>query len=334
MFPDAHQSIPLQAIDDPLLLEKEISLSVLRMDQTDPIISGNKWFKLKHNFIAAKKQGFQTLLSFGGRYSNHIHALATAGKACGFNTIGIIRGEECLPLNPTLSDAVAQGMRLYYVNRQIYRDKHSHAVVKQLQSMVTQDAPFMSKQKHENSDPDKKPPDQFYLLPEGGTNDLAVKGAAEIAAFIPKQTDFVCLPLGTGGTAAGIITGLAQAGQQQTRVLGFAAMKGGEFLEQAVRNLLVRQKKLATLPRWQLVYDYHFGGFGKVSRPLAFFIQDFEQKHALELEPIYTAKMMYAIVKLINDNYFPKGSKIIAIHTGGLQGKRGMQEKLQTLLSD
>jgi len=331
MFPEAHQSIPLKVINDPLLLEKQLSLSILRTDQTDPVISGNKWFKLKHNFIAAKNQGYQTLLSFGGPYSNHIHALATAGKTYGFNTIGIIRGEQHLPLNPTLADVVAQGMKLYYVDRQTYRNKHTPEVIKQLGDMITNDAPFSNKQKPKKTD--FKPPEQFYLVPEGGTNELAVKGAAEIAAFIPAHTDFVCVPVGTGGTVAGIITGLAQACQQQTRVLGFAAMKGGEFLEQAIHTLLDRQKALTRQPEWQLFYDYHFGGFGKVTQSLAFFIQDFEKKYALELEPIYTAKMMYAIVELIKQDYFPKGSQIVAIHTGGLQGKRGMQEKLDSLLS-
>jgi len=313
MLPKPQYPISLQTIDDQLLTDKQLSLSLLRIDQINPLISGNKWFKLKHNLIAAKQQGYQTLLSFGGPYSNHLHALAAAGQAADFNTIGIIRGEEHLPLNPTLSDVVAQGMKLYYLNRSTYRNKHKPEVIAHIRAMVAED---------------------FYLVPEGGTNDLAVKGAAEIAALIPDDSSDVCVPCGTGGTIAGIITGLSanirKPQRHQPRVLGFPALKGGQFLQQTITELL----KSNTQINWQLFHNYHFGGFGKINQSLALFIHEFEKKHALELDPIYTAKMMYAIVHLIEQDFFPKGSKIVAVHTGGLQGKRGMEQKIQSLIAN
>ncbi len=332
MFPNPKHDIPLQALYNQSLTDKDLSLLVLRSDQIDPVISGNKWFKLKHNLLKAQQQGYQTLLSFGGPYSNHLHALAAAGKAHQFNTIGVIRGEEHLPLNPTLADIVAQGMKLYYINRISYRNKHTPEVINRLKTMIAEDDPFFDRHKSA-----KQRASNFFLLPEGGTNDLAVKGAAEIASFIPENTDYVCVPCGTGGTIAGIINGLNTSGRHQTRVLGFAALKGGQFLEQTISHLLFEresgQTKLTTRVIWQLLHDYHFGGFGKINQSLALFIHDFEKKYPIALDPIYTAKMMYAIVSLIEEDFFPKGSKIVAVHTGGLQGRRAMEQKIQTLIA-
>ncbi len=315
-------TIPIQKIQHPIFIKNKLILEVLRTDKTDPVISGNKWFKLKYNLIEAKEQGYTTLMSFGGPYSNHLHALATAGKANGFNTIGIIRGEEHLPLNPTLSDVTQQGMKLYYINRKMYRNKHTPQVLEQLKQMITKARPFS------NSEP-------YYLVPEGGTNATAIKGAAEIASFIPDNTDFICVPCGTGGTAAGIISGVSSLNSsensQKKTILGFPAMKGGEFLEQTIHSYL--SNDLSPLTSWQLLYDWHFGGFGKINKTLALFIEDFEQKYSIDLDPIYTAKMMYAIVSMAKNDYFPEGSKIVVIHTGGLQGKRGMKQKMINLCS-
>lgn len=320
-------SIPLQLIQHPLFAEKGLTLEILRTDQIDPVISGNKWFKLKPNLLEAKQQGHKTLLSFGGPYSNHLHSLAAAGKADHFNTIGIIRGEQHLPLNPTLSDITKQGMKLYYVNRQTYRNKHLPEVIEQLKQLITEDDPF-NQGRHAG---------QFYLLPEGGTNKLAVTGAAEIAAFIPGDADYICVPCGTGGTIAGIIAGLSISTQVKTNqkqtVLGFPAMKGAQFLEPIIADLIKEQKRPATQVLWKLLYDWSFGGFGRINAALALFIDDFEKKYPVELDPVYTAKMMYAIVSMVEKEFFPRGSRIIAVHTGGLQGKRGMQQRIQALLS-
>lgn len=320
-------TIPLQRLEHPLFTEKELTVDILRTDQTDPLISGNKWFKLKYNLRQAQQQGHHTLLSFGGPYSNHLHALAAAGKALQLNTIGIIRGEAHLPLNPTLSDITAQGMKLYYINRQTYRNKHRPEVIAQLKQHIIADDPF-----HKGDQAG-----QFYLLPEGGTNQLAVAGVAEIAQFIPAQSHFVCLPCGTGGTMAGVICGLSAADHTQTnkqiKVLGFPAMKGGQFLSEVINQLLTEQDRPQQPISWELIHDWHFGGFGKINITLAKFIENFENNYPLQLDPVYTAKMMYGIVSMAEQNFFPRGSRIVAIHTGGLQGKRGMQEKIQTLLS-
>lgn len=333
-------SIPLQIIQHPLFYEKGLTLEILRTDKTDAVISGNKWFKLKYNLLEAKKQGYKTLLSFGGPYSNHLHALATAGKASNFNTIGIIRGEQHLPLNPTLSDITDQGMKLYYVNRKTYRNKHLPEVIEQIKQLVIEDDPF-DERMHAG---------QFYLVPEGGTNKLAVLGASEISSFIPDDADYVCVPCGTGGTIAGIISGLSlqisiaqkntlqQENKIKPKLLGFPAMKGGHFLEQIISTLLMeecltKERLSTTHVSWELLYDWHFGGFGKINKTLALFIRDFEKNYAVDLDPVYTAKMMYAIVSMAEKDFFPRGSKIIAIHTGGLQGKRGMEQQINTLLS-
>jgi 1-aminocyclopropane-1-carboxylate deaminase len=313
--------IPLDCISHPLLIEKGISLEVLRIDQSDPIVSGNKWFKLKYNLLQAKQEGFKTLLSFGGPFSNHLHALAAAGKAQQFNTIGIIRGEEHLPLNPTLSDAVNNGMKLYYVDRKTYRKKHLPEVNDLIVSNIIAAQTTENDLKKEN----------IYIIPEGGTNELAIKGAAEIVSFIPQSADFICLACGTGGTLAGVLSAVNQSNKHHARILGFPALKGAEFLHEHILSLL-SQDTITT--SWQLFYNYHFGGFGKLNHQLVQFMQQFETDHAIELDPIYTAKMLFAVFDLIECNFFPKGSRIIAIHTGGIQGKRGMQHKIQSLLNN
>lgn len=316
---DLKAPILIDKISHHLCIEKNISFSILRLDQTDSLISGNKWFKLKYNLIEARQQGFKTLLSFGGPFSNHIHALAAAGKRQHFNSIGIVRGEQHLPLNPTLSDAVNNGMKLYYIDRKTYRNKHLQTVIDQILSTVLHDTPFPQAAKKED----------IYIVPEGGTNTLAIKGAAEITSFIPQPTDIICVPCGTGGTIAGIISGVEHSRTHHARVFGFPALKGAEFLHKHISSLL--SKQAITTP-WQLFYDYHFGGFGKINKELALFIQDFETQYEIELDPVYTAKMLFAIFALIKSDFFPKGSKIIAVHTGGLQGRRGMQQKIQTLI--
>ncbi len=327
--------IPLQSLDTRLFENTPVkasnnrptlSVSILRTDKTSPLISGNKWFKLKYSLLDAQQQGYNTLLSFGGPYSNHLHALAGAGKQYHFKTIGIIRGEEHCSLNsgslnPTLTDLKTLGMQLYYINRQQYRKKHEPEFIRHLLGRLKTENYLTSNE-------------AVYLIPEGGTNALAIKGTAEIAELIPDNTDYVCVACGTGGTLAGIIHGLNNK-HARTKILGFPALKGAQFLEQEINKLL---KLLPHSPptvkaqkNWELVYDYHFGGFGKMTPELAQFIIEFEQKHSIPLDPVYTGKMMYGIVELINNNYFPPHSRILIIHSGGLQGRRGMEAKIKEL---
>ncbi len=284
---------PLQELNDESLEKAGVRLLIKREDQVHPIISGNKWHKLKYNLEAAKAQKYNTLLSFGGAYSNHIHALAGAGNAYGFNTIGIIRGESYNPLNSTLQFAVDHGMRLHYLNRSDYRRKHESEIIDDLKERFG----------------------EFYLIPEGGSNALAVKGCKEIIADINIPFDVITSPCGTGGTLAGLIAGL----KVKQKALGFAVLKGADFLQDDIAQLLQFANE-SNHDNWQINLDYHFGGYAKIKPALLNFIDEFEAKHAIPLEPIYTGKMMYGLFDLIRQGEFSRSTAIVAIHTGGLQG--------------
>jgi len=291
---------PLTEIFDPLFENKKIRLFIKREDLTDDFISGNKWYKLKYNLIEAEKFGYKTLLTFGGAYSNHIHATAAAGKKYGFKTIGVIRGEEHLPLNPTLSSAQKNEMICEYIDRKSYRNKYDKGLIQTLKEKFG----------------------DFYLIPEGGSNYLAIKGCAEIIPSIKTEFNFVCSACGTGGTLAGLILGL----NSKSFALGFSVLKGGEFLYQNVRSLLLHYQK-ENLDNWQINLDYHFGGYAKTNKELNNFSTEFKVKHNIPIEPIYTGKMFYGIYDLIKKNFFPANSKIVALHTGGLQGLKGLEQR-------
>jgi len=278
MFPET-KNIPLQKIETAFLKEKEINLFVLRLDLVHSYISGNKWFKLKYNLEEAKRQGKNTLLTFGGAYSNHIIATAAAGKDFGFKTIGIIRGEELNENdNSVLQFAKNCGMELRFVSREEYRIK------------------------------DLPNPDEFYMLPEGGTNELAVKGCSEISSLIDIEFDYISCAVGTGGTIAGIVSSL----KENQKAIGFPVLKGGGFLKNEIEKLV------HTNANFELQTEYHFGGYAKKNEGLLNFISDFKSNHNIQLDFVYTGKMMFGIFDLIMKNYFQKGATIVAIHTGGL----------------
>lgn len=274
----------------PFKFPQGIQLYLKREDCLHATISGNKFRKLKYNLIEAKAQGATTLLTFGGAYSNHIAAVAAAGKECGFKTLGIIRGEELIEKvldNPTLRHAQDNSMQLHFISRSDYRRKIDADFIEQLKSKFG----------------------EFYLIPEGGTNSNAVQGCEEILTEQDKQDfDFVCCAVGTGGTIAGIIN----SSSEKQKVLGFPALKG-DFLFEEIRQWITREN-------WDLCLDYHFGGYAKTTPELLEFIQNFQQQTDIEIEPIYTGKMLFGICDLIERGYFPANSRILAIHTGGLQG--------------
>ncbi len=291
-----------QFLSDCLLKKKEISLAVKREDLLHEHISGNKFRKLYYNIIAAKEKGYHTLLTFGGAYSNHIAATAAAGKEYGLHTIGIIRGQELgenlgktLSENPTLAFAHAQGMKFHFVSREAYRHKTEPEFIRELFQLFG----------------------NFYLVPEGGTNELAVKGTEEILTPQDKEFDFICSAVGTGGTIAGIIN----SSFPHQKILGFPALKEN-FLHRDIQKYVHKDN-------WELIRDYHFGGFAKIDEKLVGFINMVNSLHNLPLDPVYTGKMLYGIIDLIKKDYFPKGSKILAIHTGGLQGRDGMNLRLK-----
>ena len=291
-----------QQLNDCLLRKKEITLVIKREDLLHEHVSGNKFRKLYYNVIEAREKGYDKLLTFGGAYSNHIAATAAAGNELGIETIGVIRGDELgeniektLQENPTLRFAVSQGMQLHFVSRKAYRQKTNPEFIANLFQLFG----------------------KFYLVPEGGTNELAVKGTEEILTPEDESFDYICSAIGTGGTIAGLIN----SAKSHQKVLGFPALKEN-FLHQNIA-------KYTQSDNWTLIRDYNFGGFAKIDKKLVDFINMVNTLHNLPLDPVYTGKMLYGIIDLIKKDYFPKGSKILAIHTGGLQGKDGMNIRLK-----
>lgn len=274
-----------------------VKLFIKREDLLHPFISGNKYRKLKYNLLEFEHKKFDAIITFGGAYSNHIAATAYACKERGINCVGVIRGDELwksINENPTLKFAQECGMKFEFITREQYRDKNSE----ELNSYLIN--------KYGNS----------FVLPEGGTNDLAVKGCEEIVTNDDDKYNFICCAVGTGGTISGIIN----SSKESQKILGFPALKG-EFLKQEICNF-------AKKSNWDLITNYHFGGYGKVNDELINFINSFYDNTNIPLDPIYTGKLVYAVVDLINKNFFPENSEILLIHTGGLQGIKGMNQIL------
>ena len=293
---------PTQRVNDPILASLGVQLSVLRLDLVHPTINGNKWYKLKYNLQRAREEGHTTLLTVGGAYSTHLYATAAAGRTYGFKTIGIVRGEAHEPLNPTLCFAQAQGMQLHYVSREAFRQRGEAAFQQDLLERFG----------------------RHYYLPEGGTNVLAVRGCVEI---VPAELpfDYVACCVGTGGTLAGVLVGTAEC----ATVLGFPALKGGAFLREEV-DQLTHQYNGQRYDHYRLVEDYHFGGYARVKPELIEFINRFFKAIGIPLEPVYTGKMLYGLYDMIEKGYFLSGSRILAIHSGGLQGIAGFNERYQS----
>lgn len=297
-------SAPIEEISEPLFQEKRIKLYLKREDKLHPEISGNKWRKLKYNLMEARKRGHHTLLTFGGAYSNHIYALASAGAEFGFKTIGVIRGDEKLPFNPTLKFAAEKGMLLHFISREEFKLKSSENLQKHFAQMFG----------------------DFYCIPEGGANSLGIKGCKEIISEIDKPFDFICTSCGTGNTLAGLISGL----EGKNYAIGFSALKG-HFLGDEVKDLL-ENINCPEYSNWHVQEEYHFGGYAKYDAALVGFINEFKQKHNIALDPIYTGKMFFGLYDMIAKSYFKEGAEIIALHTGGLQGIAGFNERYGKLL--
>ena len=286
---------PLQLLSSPLLESKNIKLYVKRDDLIHPIIGGNKWRKLKYNIAALTEN--KPVLSFGGAFSNHIYALAGMGNMLGVKTIGVIRGEPCEPLNRTLAYAKKSGMQLYYVSREDYRLKEAPA--------------FIEKLKLKFGD--------FTLLPEGGSNKLALQGCSESMDELNQQLDdydVVCVPCGTGGTLAGLVSS-GVINQTNKKIMGFSVLKGGDFLNENIDKLLSGNDKKNK--NWEINLDYHFNGYAKKTPELIDFISAFKKEFNIKLEPVYSGKMFFGLFDLIKKDCFIRGATIVAIHTGGLQ---------------
>ncbi|MEJ2584727.1 MAG: pyridoxal-phosphate dependent enzyme [Robiginitalea sp.] len=286
-----------QALELPILSRHGVTLAVKREDLLFPLLSGNKFRKLKYNLKYAREEGFKTLLTFGGAFSNHLHATAAAGRHYGLKTIGLVRGEELAekPLNPTLAAVRKNGMQLEFLSRQTYRRKSEQAFLDTLRERFG----------------------PVFILPEGGTNQRAVRGCEEILGEGDRGFSHIWCPVGTGGTLAG----LARSAWPDQQLLGYPAIRAGSLESQLH----------AWIPgdHWNIIGGYHFGGYGKVTAELIEFINDFKGATGIALDPVYTGKMMYGILEGIRRKDIPEGSRVLAIHTGGLQGIAGMNMRLK-----
>ncbi|MFD2719150.1 1-aminocyclopropane-1-carboxylate deaminase/D-cysteine desulfhydrase [Hymenobacter monticola] len=295
----------LQEIREPVANARGVRLLLWRDDLAHPDLPGNKARKLKYNLQAARAQGHRTLLTFGGAYSNHLAAVATAGRLLDFRTIGLVRGDAPTAgaaLNPTLTQAAADGMALHYLDRSSYRRRAEPEFLAEVQARFG----------------------PAYVLPEGGTNVLALPGCAELVDEIRAQVEFdaLAVAVGTGGTLAGLLTGLC--GLEQA--LGVAALKNGGFLRAEIDEL-TQQAVGKTFPDYSLQTDYHFGGYARYSAELLAFIEAFQQRHGVLLDPIYTGKMLFGVLDLIRQGHFAPGSTVVAIHTGGQQAWAGWHQR-------
>ena len=286
MFDHIAFPIPYQTLQ----LPQPVQLTIKRLDLIHPQISGNKFFKLKYNLLAAQQQGFSQVLTFGGAFSNHIAATAFAAQHFGFQSIGMIRGEELASqqFNPTLQTAQDLGMQLHFLSRFEYRLRHQAEYLQQLQQQYP----------------------QAFIIPEGGSNALAIQGTQEILSPDDLENyDVICCAVGTGGTLAGII----ESSSEQQHVLGFSALKG-DFLKHDIQQWTDKSN-------WSLTDAYCCGGYAKTTLELLQFMQQFEQQYDIPLEQVYTAKMMMGLLDLIQYHHFPAHTRILVIHTGGVQGK-------------
>ncbi len=277
---------PLQKIESELLTAKSVTLYVKRDDLTHFYIQGNKWRKLKYNLERARELKCNTLLTFGGPKSNHIYATAAAGKEFSFKTIGVIRGYENLPLTSTLAFAKEQGMEFVFLSKSEYPNRFSDSFLEQMKSRFG----------------------DFFMIPDGGTNEYALKGVGEMVDEIEIDFAVLAVGMGTGGTLAGCAK--AVPGKS---VIGFSSLLG-EGLDEDIKKLIGEDYS-----NWTINKDYHFGGYAKMTGELTSFITSFQAEHGILLEPVYTSKMMFGVMDLISKDYFPKGTNIVAIHTGGLQ---------------
>lgn len=305
---------PIQKIEHPLFINNKLHVFIKRDDLIHPIISGNKWRKLKHNIRYAKAQGYEGILSFGGAYSNHIHALAYATKEKNIQSIGIIRGEEHYQKNATLSQAIQWGMHCQFVDRKTYRLRNNDDYLADLQREYP----------------------TYLIVPEGGSNSLALPGVGEIITELNQQINYdtLMLPVGSGGTFAGLIN----ADKNQHELLGIAVLKEADHIQQQVNSLLLKNTLTAlndTNKKWQLLSNFHRGGYAKFSAQDENRIYQFSQETGILFEPIYSGKMLLALLDLIDINHFAPEQTIVLLHTGGLQGINGLieQKKLSSALS-
>ncbi len=283
-----------------------------RDDQIHPEVSGNKWRKLKYYLEDFKKSGKKALLTFGGAFSNHLAATAALANMAGISAKALVRGEE-VQTNPTLDFCRQQGMEIEAISRKRYHTKDDPEFLQ----MMAETLP------------------QVYLIPEGGKGPLGVKGCTEVLAGVDKGFHFICAAAGTGTTMTGLLLS-----DYPAQFLCFPALKGGHFLKGAIARQLidycqhfstgVDEKKLLE-ERLSIIENYHFGGYAKVKPSLITFMNEFYRKYQVPLDPVYTGKMMFGLYEMIEQGYFKAGTRLLVVHTGGLQGIKGMNRRLKKL---
>ena len=297
-----YRRTPIQELSKhPVVAQAGVRLLIKREDLNHPTVSGNKWWKLKYNLEAVSRTSNRTVLTFGGAYSNHIYATAAASSALGLRSIGVIRGEKHTLLNATLRFAAENGMLLHYVDRRAYRNKHSEEFQRTLNDRFG----------------------NFVVIPEGGSNQLALKGCAEFAVneLAMEPFDHLYLAVGTGGTMAGMICGL----QDTRKIIGIPVLKGGGFLEETIGKFMIDFSGKA-YSNWSLVTDFHHGGYGKTTPELIAFIHEMKTRYSLPLDQVYTAKLLWAVMRQIQSGAFRRGETIMMLHSGGLQGAHTLHD--------
>jgi len=304
VFPKIH-SIN-QKIELDLLIEKGVSLYLKREDQSHPLYGGNKVRKLKYHVLETIKNKDAHFLTFGGAWSNHIYASAAFFNEIGRPIIGVIRGEEPKKYSDTLLFAQKMGMHLHFISRSEYRRKYDDDFLEELQSKFNNPV----------------------IIPEGGSGELGVRGCTEILTTEDSQFDYIASGVGTGGTIAGVTLSLLP----HQHSIAFSALKGGGFLKDDIGKLMNHYSDEYPVDdlKKQLILqtDYHFGGFAKSTPELIKFMKEFYLQTNIKLDHIYTAKMLFGLMDMIKNNYFAEGSKILAIHTGGQQGLKGLELRI------
>ena len=303
------QQPPLMAVQHPVLADKQIQLWLKRTDFLHPVISGNKWYKLKYNLVQAYQQQAAGIVSFGGVWSNHLHALAAACQVLKRPVVAVIRGEpELIEKSQMLQDAERCGMQFHFVSRAEYR--------------LRDDASWQAELMQNYQD--------YLLVPEGGSSALAEPGLVELGQEVEQQlqaqgiqADQLWCAMGTGGTLAGLLA----AQTLPYKVMGMPVLKGGDFLrnevEQKLKNSVYSPSVTKAAPEFDLITDGHWGGYGKVKPELLDWMQGFYQKTGVLLDPIYTGKLMYRFFQAVEQGQVTEGSQIVMLHSGGLQGRRG-----------
>lgn len=287
----------IQPINRSWYSDKVAAIDMLRLDLLHPVVSGNKWYKLRLNVKHALENGFKTIVTSGGGFSNHLIATAFTAKRLGIKSVGIVRGKYDV-LTPTLKACADEGMELIFVTQEDYKNRNQPDWEKNIVAHF----------------------DEIMIIPEGGANEWGRTGAGLLSRFVKDEYTHVIVSVGTGTT----LIGLRNKIWEEQQLFGFVPMKNGAYLKDTISGHIAPGKD----KNWQLFDNWHFGGFGKWNDELLTFMNEFYKENNIPLDIIYTSKMMYGLRELLGENVFSATDKLLCIHTGGLQGNVSVQSKL------